>query len=213
MKTIIFDLDGVIFDSPGRVSKMLYDLYPTMTEEKLQMILSGNFHDELEKFKLTNTSRLSEQERVEYFKRYTEDKASVPMFDGIQHLIKTLHNKGFNLIINTSAFEKNCFPMLEKCNIKEYFNFIATAEVSKSKVDKFQIIQDKYGLSKKDMVFITDTLGDIREADLCGMQTIAVTWGAQNRENLTVEPHNNLIDVVDTMKELEDVIGRYFSLD
>ncbi len=78
--------------------------------------------------------------------------------------------------------------------------------MSKSKVEKFRMMEEKYGVRKNDMLFITDTLGDIREADKAGVPTIAVTWGAHDTSYFHREPHENLIGVVSTVAELENFI-------
>ncbi len=56
---------------------------------------------------------------------------------------------------------------------------------------------------------MTDTLGDVREADIAGIPTIAVTYGAHNRSYFEREKHENLIAIVDTVKELEKTINNY----
>ena len=76
-------------------------------------------------------------------------------------------------------------------------------------VDKFNLIAEKYGVENKDMIFITDTLGDIREAEIAGVPTIAVTWGAHDISYFTREQHTNLVKIVDTPEELESWIRQY----
>jgi len=68
-KILIFDLDGVLFDSGKIVSDHFMDLFPAMTEEIMQEILLGNFHEGIEKFKLTNTERVQNKELVMSIKR------------------------------------------------------------------------------------------------------------------------------------------------
>jgi phosphoglycolate phosphatase len=43
---------------------------------------------------------------------------------------------------------------------------------------------DKYGIGAEDCLFITDTLGDIKEAHHMKVPTVAVTWGYQSIETL-----------------------------
>jgi phosphoglycolate phosphatase-like HAD superfamily hydrolase len=66
------------------------------------------------------------------------------------------------------------------------------------------MIKEKYGVDSGDMIFITDTLGDIREADHEGVPTIAVTWGIHDHEYFNREPHDNLIAIVDSVSDLKD---------
>ena len=66
------------------------------------------------------------------------------------------------------------------------FDFLGTAEISKNKVEKFKILKEKYGIREEEMLFITDTLGDLRESSEAGVPTVAVTWGAHKREHFYV---------------------------
>jgi phosphoglycolate phosphatase-like HAD superfamily hydrolase len=56
------------------------------------------------------------------------------------------------------------------------------------------------------MTFITDTLGDIRDADVANVPTIAVTWGAHNHSYFNREKNKNLIKIVDSVSELQECL-------
>ena len=200
-------MDGVLFDSSKIVNAYFMHTYPTMTQERMNQILSGNFHEGLEKFKLDN-SPIDEtpEEKKRRSEEYTKQKLVVPLYSGIKELLLSLHSDDHILTINTSAFEKNCLPLLENSQIKELFDFIATAEVSKSKIEKFKIIQDKYAIPKENVIFITDTLGDIREAEMAQIPSVAVTWGAHDRSYFTHDQYKYLVGVVDSVGELEALI-------
>ena len=182
-------------------------IFPTMTQEKMGELNMGNFHEEIDVFKKTNKSIVeTAEENRQRQENYTKSKLTVPLYAGIKDLLKSLHAAGHTLVINTSGFEKNCVPLLEFSGIRSFFDFIATAEVSKSKVKKFKIIEEKYKISKENIVFITDTLGDIREADIAEIPSIAVTWGTHDRSYFKREPHNNLIAIVDSVEELKNFL-------
>lgn len=206
-KLIIFDLDGVLFDTPEHVNDFFLKKYPTLTREIMSEMLTGNFHEELEKMKKIHKPIEETPEEFEIRnKEYAMKKAKLPMYPGIEDLLENLHGRGYIITINTSALEKNCLPLLEYSDVSKYFDFIATKDISTSKVEKFKIIKEKYGVSDEDMIFITDTLGDIREAEVANIPTIAVTWGAHNHSFFTREPHRNLVKIVDTVTELQNCL-------
>jgi len=207
-KIIIFDLDGVLVDTVNMANEYFREKYPTITKEIINEALAGNFHEEMEKIKLDHASTIrTEEEQNERFAAYTAKKTLAPLFPGILELLERLQKKEYILVINTSAMEKNCLPLLEKIGVIKLFDYIGTAEVSKSKVEKFEIIKEKYSCPKENIIFITDTLGDVREAKVAGIQTIAVTWGAHDRPYFTREINENLIGVVDSVEELEQAIS------
>ncbi len=210
-KIIVFDLDGVLFDSSTLVSDFLTDWYPSLTKKNMNEMLTGNFHEEMEKFKATNKPiQETPAEKQIRTAAYSAKKSQAPLFDGIRELLESLYEKGFILTINTSALEKNCLPLLDFSGIRKFFDFLGTKEVSTNKAEKLKMIAEKYSVSNEDMLFITDTLGDVREADTAHVPTVAVTWGAHDRSYFAREPHKNLVAILDTVGELESFIMNHF---
>lgn len=207
-KIIIFDLDGVLFDSTAIAEKNMLDLYPDITNEMHKEVLTGNFHEEVAKLTIPRKIETEEEKKIRQ-SQYSKDKSKVLMYEGMKELLIHLHSKGYILILNTSALDRNCLPLLENQNIKDLFDFLATAEISKSKVEKFKMIEDKYTTPKEDVLFITDTLGDIREADIANIPTVAVTWGTHDRSYFNREPHENLIGIADSVSELRAFIEKH----
>ncbi len=207
-KVIIFDMDGVLFDTTAVATRHLSFAFPDITDEIQKELLTGNFHEEISKLSLKRRVE-TDEEKEERKVRYAKEKAESAMYDGIHELLHKLHNEGYIIALNTSAYERNCLPLLENVGITHMFDFLGTADISKSKVEKFQIIKDKYGVNQKDVIFITDTLGDLREADIAGVPTVAVTWGAHSETYFYRETHNNLLKVISSVSELEDFIANY----
>ena len=209
-KVIIFDMDGVLFDTSEIVEQYFLERYPTLTTELQKEMLCGNIHEEMEKYIATlPVSETIETEEQKEVRRaiYSARKLKAEMYEGMKELLVSLHNKNFILVLNTSALERNCVPLLDKFEIKVLFDLVATAEVAKSKVEKFKIIKEKYRTKAEDMLFITDTLGDVREAEVAGVPTVAVTWGAHDEAYFNREPHENLKGVISSVADLENFIN------
>jgi len=207
-KIIIFDMDGVLFDTNEIASRHMSLRFPGISEETKLELLTGNFHQELEKLSLERAQE-SEEQKLERQVRYVKEKSEAPMYDGMKELLEGLHQDGYTIALNTSAWERNCFPLLERAGLVDLFDFLGTAEVSKSKEEKFNILKDRYQSDIKDMLFVTDTLGDVREADAAGVSTVAVTWGAHNESYFHRETHQNLKKIVSSVAELERFIREY----
>jgi phosphoglycolate phosphatase len=210
-KLIIFDMDGVIVDSMALSQEELLRTHPGMTQEVIKNIHDGNFHEELKKAEETFPHIVeTEEEKVARFASYSKRKEDVPVFDGIIELLTDLHKKGYILALNTSAYIPNAIPVLKKAGLLEMFDFLGTAEVSKNKVEKFRMIQAKYDTHYDNTLFVTDSLGDLRDADEAGVRTIGVTWGMHDASTFTRESHDNLVAVVDSVEELERRIESFF---
>lgn len=208
-KVVIFDMDGVIFDSIEESMKTVAKQYPGLTPEMHKELLTGNFHEEIKK--ITIPKKIENEEEVKIRQEeYSKIKSKSSMYKGVEGLLIKLHNLGYILALNTSAFSRNTLPILENSKITHLFDTIATAELSKSKTAKFGIIRDKYTKKEENILFVTDTLGDLREADEANISTVIVTWGAHDRSYFNREKHNNLISIVDTPEELMDSITNYF---
>lgn len=202
-KLIIFDLDGVLVDSTKLVSDYHTLLKPSITEKILNEMLCGNYHEEIGKHEAVYG--VIEESREQEAK-FQLEKAQSPVFEGMTELLMDLYKCGYVLAINTSSYYHSCAPGLERAGILKYFDVIATADVSRSKVEKFKILEEKFKLPKEDIIFVTDTLGDVREADISGIPTIAVTYGAHDRTYFEREKHRNLKAVVDSVEELYNLI-------
>ncbi len=201
-KLVIFDLDGVLFDSTVISYEGLKITYPDLTMEIMNEILRGNFHEELKKLALRK-SDVTEEERVIRRARYNELKIATPMFAGMKELILELDSQGYRIGLNTSASRDNSVPLLERQGILGCFDFVGTREIALRKSEKFLMMLREFKVAPEETVFITDTLGDLREADEVNFPTIAVTYGAHSREIFQSEPHANLLAIVDTVEELK----------
>lgn len=200
-------MDGVLFDSVSLANEYIRKKYPDITDEYHQEMMTGNYHEEYAKLKTFFPSpEKSDEEKLLQKETFSEMKSRVPMYSGMKELLQKLHQEGYILALNTSAYNRNCLPLLEREELTLLFDFLGTAETSKSKVEKFMMIENTYGLHNKDTLFVTDTLGDIREAAEAGVPTVAVTWGAHDRSFFEREENSNLIGIVDTVLELRDYI-------
>lgn len=200
-------MDGVIFDTVSMSQQYFLQQFPHMNAEVQKELLTGNFHEEFQKFKEANAPKVETEEEMEARKAaFSLTKLQAKMYDGMHDLLHELHEKGYILVLNTSALPRNTVPLLEKADIARMFDFVAASDVSKSKVDKFKIIEEKYSATKEQLLFVTDTLGDLREADTAGVPTVAVMWGAHDHSFFGREPHENLKGIVDSVEELRNFI-------
>ena len=200
-------MDGVLFDTIPFAEEFFLNNHPGITSEMYKDMHTGNFHEGTQKYSHLKKSE-TEEERSQRLIFYAEKKSKTPLFEGIKEFLETLHNSGYFLALNTNAYDRNCLPLLESTGIKSLFDFLATAELSKDKVEKFRLIKEKYKVDEKEMLFITDALGDVKDADIARVPTIAVTWGVHDKTFFEREKHDNLIGIVNTVKELSNFIKK-----
>ena len=191
---IIFDFDGVIVDSFDFHLRN-YNSLPgvSVTAQELSDVHKGNFHD-LTKVSIT-------PETVEVYNSHLIDwfRASVGLvLSDTRKLLSTFSE--IPMYVVTSGSEKTTNFLLKQEGLDGYFTQVLGSETSKSKVDKINILFEQ-GVQKNSSVFITDTLGDLIEAEKAGIAAVAVTFGFHDRETLKHGRYEAICDSWDEVSE------------
>lgn len=201
-------MDGVLIDSIALMHKLNQQRFPGSTREEFNHMFTGNFREQIDNMKdVYGTADEPEEKIASRMKAYTEEKTqTVMMYDGIFELLQELKERGILLSINTSASNANTLGILERLDIKDFFDHVVTRDITRSKVEKFKILAQRYGCEPQDFTFITDSLGDVKEAHELNIPTVAVTWGVHERNFFTEETYDHLLAVVDTVDQLRNLL-------
>ena len=190
IKAIIFDFDGVIADTYDLNLQLSKHFYPETTEQDFLDHHNGN---SLQEPKIP----FKEEELEPYFHMQKPLFTKQHLFP-FKEILEKLH-KQFTLFIITSTFDENVIHLLELDNYHKYFKQVLGSQIHKSKEVKFHMIFDQNSLLPSECLFVTDTIGDIKEARKVGIKTIAVTWGYHSEELLK---QHNPEAIVNNAKEL-----------
>lgn len=169
---VLFDFDGVICDSLTTVLAIHKKADTTFEVASYLKGFEGNIHD--------HPSKLS---AGEFFAAFGPQVAKQTLFPGIDGVIQNLARL-FTLVIVSSTTSQPIQEFLRYNKLDSYFAEVLGADVNPSKVIKFQMVMEKYQVRGDQCVLITDTLGDLREAQKVSIPTIAVTWGYHPLETL-----------------------------
>ena len=180
-KFILFDFDGVIADSFAPAFEVNKVIHPRVTEDDYRKLFEGNINErEYATEKHTNECRHD----IDFFKEYIPKmKERVTVVPEMEKVISKLA-ESYTLIIVSSTITSPIQEFMGKYNLARYFNEIMGNDVHTSKVEKIKMIFSKYKISPEKCVFITDTLGDMREAQKTKVGTIGVSWGFHKIETL-----------------------------
>jgi len=189
IKTIIFDFDGVIHDTMEICFNINKIIFPELTWEEYKDFLNGNFY---------KNDKVTPETIKKYFELQKDKFKELKIEREIKNELIKMKNKFILFIISSNSGEtlKNYF---ENNGILHIFKEVLGIESHKSKEEKFKILMKKYDLNKDNCVFITDTLGDILEANKVGLKTIAVDYGFHERERLE---QGNPLMIISDFKEL-----------
>lgn len=175
---IIFDFDGVIIDSFHAALETVREHNPgvTITEVDYRSCFEGNVYEVAQ---AKNFCSVYEG----FFERYLPRLMALPPIEGRKELVEELAAR-YPLVLVSSTDSSVLRAWLESNGIGNCFEGILGSDISKSKVEKFRMLMEKDGLAPEAYLFVTDTLGDLREAEKVGISCIAVTGGFHSEETL-----------------------------
>jgi len=201
-KLVIFDFDGVLVHTNDIARRLHKEANPHLAEEYFDRMHDGNFWENLDR-------AVKEDGYVvqpDWYELYAKGLADLDTDDLLKMLVIDLFSR-HSLVVVSSMDTKYIAQALDKANLRQCFEEILGADVHTSKIVKISDLLSRRGIDPKNAVFITDTIGDIREGRECAVAAIGVTWGMQDRAKLQSEqPYA----VVDTVPELEAAIERFF---
>jgi len=216
IKAVLFDMDGVIADTElsrlellkeilkqrGKAHSVLDELIPKdiaglNTPEFLKSILGDKLgDDEIDEIK---------QKRYEEFHK-NPDKYIKPI-EGIEELVKALHNKGVILVgLATSSRKKEAELILKTVEIDNYFNdMVCGDEVKNRKPDPEAYLKllEKICVKKNEAIIIEDSNKGIIAAKNAGIRCIAITT-THDREEIShadyvVDSHDEILPIIQNL--------------
>src|SRR3989344_190270 len=206
-KFVLFDFDGVIADSYAVGFETAKKICIHFTEKDFHSVFEGNAWERHEALMARKHGPECNHE-LDWFSIFTpafEEHAK--LFAGMREVIEKLSHT-YVLIIVSSTLTSPIQGFLEKDHIGRYFSEVMGADVHTSKHEKIKMILEKYGTSAPECIFITDTLGDMREAEEAGMRAIGVSWGFHTKETLM---KGQPFRIVETPQEISPAITDYFA--
>jgi len=185
IKALIFDYDGVIFDTvkiAWDIVKAVCDKYckrKIKTKKEFLDIYKTNFYSAMEERGVTDSDMDKlKADSIKFLKR----KHPKP-FRGIKKVMNELAKK-YKIAIVSSNYTDVMKHALSKAKILDDFNLVLGAEHEEHKTKKIRLCLKKFNLKPSEAVFVTDTIGDIKEAKKVKLKTMAVTWGFHKKKSL-----------------------------
>lgn len=206
---VLFDFDGVIADTEHIAIKVQQMTCPDFTRADNQKKFEHNVFEWWEDPKAFSHN---EQCRHDLFDAWGEKynqlfKATAHPFPGSIRAVQDL-SEHHQLSIISSSVSSSIVEFLTRYDAAHYFTDVLGSDVHAKKTEKINTILSRYGILMSDCVFVTDTLGDMREAEKAGIGIIAVSWGFNKREQLA---KGSPFTIVDHPHELPQAVEKYFS--
>ncbi|MBO4669008.1 MAG: HAD family phosphatase [Lachnospiraceae bacterium] len=184
MKAVIFDMDGVIFDSERatylcwkkvaeehgleRMDEVYRKCIGVTVEVTRQICLDAYGED-------FPYEQFAKEASVLYHERY--DGGRLPVKEGTREILSYLKENGIPTAIASSTRQERVVSQLDEAGLLGFFNAVVGGEsVSKSKPapDIFLFAAKKLGIAPADCVVIEDSFNGIRAAHAAGMIPVMV---------------------------------------
>ena len=197
IKTIIFDMDGVIVDTEP-VHRYAYfqhfkelgieiteDLYTTFTG----LSTRNTYQKVKEKFTLNGNVEDYILRKRTLFNGAFDTKEDLQLLDGVENLIKDCHQNGMQLILASSASKVTIERVFTRFNLHQYFTHIVSGEdFPQSKPDP-AIFLHAASLSvapKENCIVIEDSTNGVKAAKAAGIYCVGYNSVHSKDQDLTL---------------------------
>lgn len=209
VKFILFDLDGVLFDSlnlKGEIFIKVFSSYSQFSSKIMQFHLANGGVPRRQKieyiYKLITESTPSEETldalTVTFSNILNSRLSDIKLFPGASQVLASLTKMGYKLFSISSMPTIEAESILQNLEIKKFFNGIL--ETSSGKIAAVSKFIQRNSVVNNNIIYV----GDSREDFICA-KTFDLTFILVNNENFDEVDRNTL--KIQTLKELTSAVS------
>lgn len=197
IKTIIFDMDGVLIDSEPIHKSINQEFFreigvPVSDKEYEENFVGLPLEQMFVQLKETNNIKASQEELLKecaqrIFNGFKD--ADLIAAEGVKELLKEIKNKGLNLAVGSSSTPDLISLVIDKIGLSKYFHHLVSGyDVKRGKPnpDIFLHIAGIFGSSPADCLVIEDSSLGVEASSRAGMKTIGVRNISSGFQNLSI---------------------------
>lgn len=198
VKLVAFDLDGTIGDTiPLCIRSFKKAVIPYIGHELSDDDVIQTFGLNEQRMIGSIIDTLHKESALEDFytiyKNLHEQMCPRP-FPGIRKLITDLKQSGIIVALITGKGSKSCDITLQQFDMNTLFDKVLTGnEVRNIKADSLKWLLQSYHLSPCEVVYIGDTIADIKACKAIGVDCLSAAWGVPEKVAQDLVRHNKNI--------------------
>ena len=194
MRSVIFDMDGVIVDSQLHWMKIqsgfLSGIVSSWGEEDQQRIIGMSISDVHQLLVNDYGSKITKQEMIDYYsglarKIYLEESN---IFEGCAELIKVLHKAGVKLAVASASPSPWIKMTVERFNLEDYFISLVSSDhvlgKGKPAPDIYLKAAENIDSSPSDCLAFEDSKKGVASAKAAGLKCVGFLNGYNKEEDL-----------------------------
>lgn len=188
---IVWDWDGTLADSTGMITKAVVDAaeqvgLPKLDPASARNIIGLGLKESIHALFGDLPPELAQKLAMQYSANYYAGEQAIPLFEGAKSTIVELSRRGYKLAVATGKGRRGLNLALQHCGLANYFHATRTMDecFSKPHPQMLDEIMDACVVTPERTLMIGDTSYDLQMAKNASVQAVAVTFGAQSREQL-----------------------------
>lgn len=184
VKAVIFDMDGVIFDSERAVFQEWLDLAKRYHIDDIEIPYMKCIGVNAQRTREIFYEHYGDKYDYDVFAKETSigfhskyDGGKLPIKTGAVELLKYLKNEGVKVALATSTRKASVIPEIRDAGLLEYFDVIIAGDMvekSKPAPDIFLKAASELGINPGEAYVIEDSFNGIRAAQNAGMIPVMV---------------------------------------